>query len=188
MANVKLVFFLRLFLAFLFCNVAIQCASNKNVYNANPSFENISKSDFKDYIVKKVADPPIIRDTVSITKTVKGIPLNNNAIELLKLNHVDGSFNKAFLLKKINISPNFTSLILSLNFDKNDITKTYLLNYDKEFRIVGKCLIFLDINGSSNLSSRIKGNQIELTEAFVDQGHAIIQSWSRRIDDTGSIK
>ena len=116
----------------------------------------------------------------------KGIKLDNKTIKFLQLNSVDKKPQNFYFSRKIDISKNFLSIIISS--EKETQINWYLINYDQYFKIIDSLLIFKNIDNVNHISSKISDNKVSTMEIFVDQGQAILQSWETKINENGKFE
>lgn len=144
---------------------------NKELTNGKIDFENY----IKEINYKNLSKSDTILD--------KGVKLDEKTINLLKLNSVDKSAKKFYFSRKIDISKSFLSIIIST--EKKSQIDWYLINYDKDFKIIDSLLIFKNIDNVNYISSKITNDKVETLEVFVDQGQAITQGWEKKINKEG---
>ncbi|MDR2237859.1 MAG: hypothetical protein LBE92_17180 [Chryseobacterium sp.] len=174
----------RIFLLSSFLLVFVNCFSQKNAnpeQALNKEFKN-GKIDFETYIKKINAQNLSKNDTI----LKKGIKLDHKTINFLQLSSIHPRSKNYFFCRKIDVSKNFLSVIISS--EKEDQINWYLINYDQYFKVIDSLLIFKNINNVNHISSKILNNKVSTMEVFIDQGQAIIQSWETKISENGKFE
>lgn len=149
---------------------------------------NINKASKSDRIDVGTYINKINSQNLSKSDTIlnKGIKLDNKAVKFLKLNNIDKTSKNFYFCRKIDVSKNFLSIIISS--ENKDQTDWYLINYDQHFEILDSLLIFKNVHNVNHISSKISNNKVSTTEEFIDQGQAIVQSWETKINDDGKFE
>lgn len=164
--------------------VFVNCFSQKNVSPDNAINKALKhgKIDFETYL-KKI-DVQNLSETDTILS--KGTKLDDKAIKLLHLNSLDERFKGFYFCRKIDVSKNFLSIIISSK--KINQVDWYLINYDQYFNIIDSLLVFKRIGNVNHLSSKILNHKVSSMEVFVDQGQAITQGWETKITENGKFE
>lgn len=174
----------RVFLLSSFLLVFINCFSQKNTnteQTINKELKN-GKIDFETYIKKVRVQNLSKHDTI----LEKGIRLDHKTINFLQLNSIDESSKNFYFCRKLDISKNFSSIIVSS--EKEDNINWYLINYDQYYKIIDSLLIFKSIDNVNHISSKISNNKVSTMEIFIDQGQAITQGWETKINEKGKFE
>ena len=155
----------------------------------NENYEHTIKKELKDGKIDfETFIKQINSQNLSKSDTVlnKGIKLDNKAIKFLQLNSVDKKPQNFYFSRKIDISKNFLSIIISS--EEETQINWYLINYNQYFKIIDSVLIFKNIDNVNHISSKISDNKVSTMEIFVDQGQAILQSWETKINENGKFE